>query len=87
MPVRAVNPVTGRAGTLRLGDIATIKREYVDPPVTKVRFLAEVRGSLTPSGGETVMEKSPISETSWWATFRDPDGNVVGLYEGTTDAG
>ena len=32
-------------------------------------------------------EKSPISETSWWAVFTDPDGNVVGVYEGATDTG
>jgi len=31
------------------------------------------------------MGKSPISETSWWAFFNDPDGNTIGLYEGTTD--
>jgi predicted enzyme related to lactoylglutathione lyase len=28
------------------------------------------------------MEKSPISETSWWAVIADPDGNAIGLYEG-----
>jgi hypothetical protein len=30
------------------------------------------------------MERSPITETSWWAIFTDPDGNTIGLYEGTT---
>jgi len=30
------------------------------------------------------MERQPISETSWWAVLQDPDGNTVGLYEGTT---
>ncbi len=38
LPIRAVNPDTGQAGSLRLGDIAEIRRAYVDPPVTKVRF-------------------------------------------------
>jgi multidrug efflux pump len=38
LPIRAVSPVTGRANTLRLGDVAQVRREYVDPPVTKVRF-------------------------------------------------
>jgi multidrug efflux pump len=37
VPIRAVNPQTGAASQLRLGDIADIKREYVDPPATKVR--------------------------------------------------
>jgi predicted enzyme related to lactoylglutathione lyase len=27
--------------------------------------------------------KSPITDTSWWAVFEDPDGNVIGLFEGT----
>jgi len=34
-----------------------------------------------------VLEKSEISPTSWWAAFEDADGNQIGLYEGTTDAG
>ena len=37
VPIRAVNPQTGVASQMRLGDIAEIKREYVDPPTTKVR--------------------------------------------------
>jgi multidrug efflux pump subunit AcrB len=36
-PVRAVNPATGVASTLRLGDVAEIRRGYVDPPAVKVR--------------------------------------------------
>lgn len=36
-PIRATNPGTGVASTLRLSDIATIKRDYVDPPAVKVR--------------------------------------------------
>ncbi len=37
LPIRAVNVATGMASTLRLGDIADIKRDYVDPPTVKVR--------------------------------------------------
>jgi multidrug efflux pump subunit AcrB len=37
-PIRAVNPTTGVASSLRLSDIATITRGYLDPPQTKVRF-------------------------------------------------
>ncbi len=36
-PIRGVNAATGAASTLRLGDIAEIRRDYVDPPNTKVR--------------------------------------------------
>ncbi len=35
--IRGVNPTTGAGSTLRLSDIADIKREYVDPPAVKVR--------------------------------------------------
>jgi multidrug efflux pump subunit AcrB len=37
-PIRAVNPATGQASSLRLGDIADIHRGYVDPPSVKVRY-------------------------------------------------
>ncbi len=36
-PIRATNTTTGQASTLRLSDIATIKRDFVDPPTVKVR--------------------------------------------------
>jgi multidrug efflux pump len=35
--IRGVNATTGAASTLRLSDIAEIKRGYVDPPAVKVR--------------------------------------------------
>jgi len=37
MPIRAVNPSTGQASSLKLGDIAEIRRDYVDPPSVMVR--------------------------------------------------
>jgi len=36
-PIRAINAGTGVASTIRLGDIADIKRAYVDPPSVMVR--------------------------------------------------
>jgi len=36
-PIRAVNPATGVASTLRLSDIAAVKRDYSDPPAVMVR--------------------------------------------------
>ena len=38
LPVHAVNPRTGAASTIRLGDVAVVRRAYIDPPQTKVRF-------------------------------------------------
>jgi multidrug efflux pump subunit AcrB len=37
LPVRGVDPATGRATTLRLADLAEIRRGYADPPHTLVR--------------------------------------------------
>ena len=50
------------------------------------RHLDEVLAKVTESGGSVVMDKAPISETSWFAVIADPDGNHIGLYEGTTEA-
>jgi multidrug efflux pump len=36
-PIRAVNTSTGQASTIRLADIADVRRDYVDPPAVKVR--------------------------------------------------
>ncbi len=37
-PIRTVNASTGAASTIRLGDIAEIKRGYADPPTVMVRY-------------------------------------------------
>jgi len=37
MSIRGTNPVNGVSSSLRLGDIATIKRDFVDPPAPMVR--------------------------------------------------
>jgi multidrug efflux pump subunit AcrB len=36
-PIRAVNTATGAASTIKLADIADVRRDYVDPPSVKVR--------------------------------------------------
>ncbi|MFN0183614.1 MAG: efflux RND transporter permease subunit [Aquabacterium sp.] len=37
LPIRAINPATGVASSLRLSDIAEIRRANIDPPAVKVR--------------------------------------------------
>jgi len=37
LPIRVVNPSTGQATSIRLGDIADVSRGYSDPPDVKVR--------------------------------------------------
>lgn len=58
----------------------TQPRSYVE-----VDSIDDALALATKHGGSVLMEKSPISETSWWAVFEDPDGNTIGLYEGITD--
>ena len=40
-PIRAVNVNTGAASLIKLGDIADVRRDYVDPPAVKVRHQGE----------------------------------------------
>ncbi|MCM3554377.1 VOC family protein [Janibacter melonis] len=76
---QAPNKISG-GGLAPRGEGFTQPRSYVE-----VDSIEETLAKVRESGGAVVMEKSPISETSWWAVFTDPDGNVVGVYEGATD--
>ncbi|MFS0884662.1 VOC family protein [Aeromicrobium sp. 179-A 4D2 NHS] len=76
---QAPNGISGGGLAPRSEDF-TQPRSYVE-----VDSIDETLAKVTEQGGRVVMERQPISETSWWAIFEDPDGNVVGLYEGTTD--
>jgi uncharacterized protein len=78
---QAPNKISG-GGLAPRGEGFTQPRSYVE-----VDSIEETLRKVTDSGGTVVMDRSPISETSWWAIFADPDGNHVGLYEGVTDAG
>ncbi len=35
---------------------------------------------ITDAGGEVVMPKTEIPGTGWYGHFRDPEGNLVGLF-------
>ena len=78
---RAPNQVSG-GGLAPRSDDFTQPRSYVE-----VDSIDEVLAAAKANGGTVLQEKGEISPTSWWAAIADPDGNVVGLYEGTTDAG
>ncbi len=76
---QAPNKISG-GGLAPRSDGFTQPRSYVEVDSIDAT-LAKVRDA----GGTVVMERSEISPTSWWAIFTDPDGNHVGLYEGTTE--
>ena len=57
LPIRAVNPSTGQASSLRLGDIANIRRGYVDPPAVMVRHQGQqviALGVAMAKGGDII---------------------------------
>ena len=60
--IRAINPATGLASTLRLSDIAEIRRDYVDPPSVMVRHqgrdVIALGVSMTKGGDIVAMGKS-----------------------------
>ena len=57
-------------------------RSYVE-----VDSIDETVAAAQRAGATVVMEKAAIDESSWWAVIADPDGNHVGLYESSSDAG
>ena len=78
---QAPNKISGGGLASRSMGI-TQPRSYIE-----VDSIDEALAAITERGGKVLMEKSPISETSWWAAFEDPEGNQMGLYEGVTDTG
>jgi uncharacterized protein len=76
---QAPNKVSG-GGLAPRSDDFTQPRSYVE-----VDSIEDVVAAAKVNGGAVLREKEQISPTSWWAAITDPDGNVIGLYEGTTD--
>lgn len=75
---QAPNKISGGGLAPRSEDFSQ-PRSYVE-----VDSIEETLAAAVAAGGTIIMGKNPISETSWWAIIQDPDGNLVGLYEGTT---
>lgn len=57
----------------------TQPRSYVE-----VDSIDDTIAQAEASGGTVAMAKENITATSWWAVIVDPDGNRIGLFEGTT---
>ena len=77
---QAPNKISGGGLAPRSDDFSQ-PRSYVE-----VDSIDETLAKVVQLGGVVLRAKEPISETSWWAVFRDPDGNTIGLYEGGTEA-
>jgi predicted enzyme related to lactoylglutathione lyase len=78
---QAPNKVSG-GGFGQREDGFTSPRSYVE-----VDSIDDIIAKAKELGGSVAVQKSPISETSWYAVIKDTEGNSMGLYEGTTDVG
>ena len=76
---RAPNQISGGGRAPRSEGVVQ-PRSYV-----AVDSIDDTLAKAEAAGATVVMAKSPISDSSWWAILRDPDGNDVGLYEGVTE--
>ena len=76
---QAPNKISG-GGLAPREDGFTQPRSYVE-----VDSIDDTAAAAVKAGGTVAMEKQQISPTSWWAVIVDPDGNEIGLYEGSTD--
>src|SRR5690606_15984949 len=67
LPIRVIHPVTQQARTLKLGDIATIRRGYEDPPTTKVRHQGKdvvALGVSMAKGGDIIALGKSLTEAT-----------------------
>ena len=74
LPIRAVNAATGAASTLRLSDIADVRRDYVDPPSVKVRHQGRDVIALDPTadGFDLYLSDTPGGADDYTATIAIP---------------
>lgn len=49
--------------------------------VVKVANLDEAMEKVKVAGGQIVLEKQPVGDFGLYARFRDPEGNVMGLWQ------
>jgi predicted enzyme related to lactoylglutathione lyase len=60
-----------------------------DPtPIVYVQ-VDDIRAALTrtvASGGDVIGDRMPIPGTGWMARIRDPEGNIIGLFQGDQTA-
>lgn len=74
---QAPNGVSGGALTQR-------EEGFTQPRnMIEVDSIDETLAKATANGAKVVIAKAEITPTSWWAVLADPDGNHIGLFEGT----
>lgn len=66
---------------------ALMKKRDPNQPMTNsiaVVNIDETIKSIDAAGGQVVVPKMPIPGTGWMAFFKDPDGNIHGLWQDDT---
>jgi len=72
---RAPNGISG-------GALVERTAEFTQPRSTvEVDSIDETLARAESSGGRVRTSKTAINDTSWWAVFEDPDGNLIEVYE------
>ncbi|GAA5031718.1 VOC family protein [Microbacterium fluvii] len=74
----APNKISG-GGLAPRSEGFTQPRSYVE-----VDSIDQTVEAAEAAGATVFMAKSEITPTSWWAVIGDPDGNAIGLFEGST---
>ena len=76
---QAPNQISG-GGLAKRDESLQTMRSYVE-----VDSIADILARVADLGGAIVLDKTTISDTSWFAVILDTEGNQLGLYEGTTE--
>jgi Predicted enzyme related to lactoylglutathione lyase len=64
------------------GGMAQRSENFTAPTVVvDVEDIEATLGQVEAKGGTVVSGKSPVGEMGWAAYFRDPEGNVLGLWQ------
>jgi uncharacterized protein len=78
---QAPNKISGGA-LVRKTEAFASPRSYVE-----VDSIDDILAKVVALGGAVLAPKQEIDPKSWWAAVTDPDGNEIGLYESTPNAG
>jgi len=74
---KAPNDISG-GGLAPRAEGFTHPRSYVE-----VDSIDDVVAKAEATGGRLLQPKQNITEAAWWAVIADPDGNEIGLFEGS----
>jgi len=69
---------------------AIMKKRDPNQPITNSISVVDIDQTIEQigiSGGQVVVPKMPIPKVGWMAFFKDPDGNIHGVWQDDQNAG